>query len=231
MLEPMAESVEVEYDQERWSLLQSLRAEALDLMQPLLQRHIRSLAYGSIARGDVNPESDIDVFIPKPPSPEILEVLIEGHGLPITHREIVQATPTYAAKGYIYTQEKRGYSLPLVPLRAHEREFYTFAGTVDNQQIEAQTRVPGVDKRLMLIQPTPKGHSETLVPGREGETAKTLGVGVTIVLDRVRTLQRRERVGRTGVYVKHTLAPEESFSKAYNRLARRRPALRRRLRP
>ncbi len=60
--------------------------------------------------------------------------------------------------------------------------------------------------------------------------AKTLGIGAAAVHDRVRTLRRREKIGRTGVYLKHTLNPEESFGDAYQRLARTRPALRRRTR-
>jgi len=38
-------------------------------MHPLSERHIEAIAYGSIARGDVNPTSDIDIFIPTPPAP------------------------------------------------------------------------------------------------------------------------------------------------------------------
>ena len=77
---------------------------------------------------------------------------------------------------------------------------------------------------------TDMGHAESPVPGREGLVAKTLGVGLTAVLDRVRTLRRRDRVGRTGLYLQRTLAPEESFGDVYRQLARRRPPLRRRMR-
>jgi len=105
-------------------------------MRPLSERHLEALAYGSVARGDVGEGSDIDVFVPKPPSPTVLEALIERAGIPITHREIVQATPTYAAKGYAYVEENKGYSFPLVDLRTVEREFYSFAGSVTLGQIE-----------------------------------------------------------------------------------------------
>jgi len=96
--------------------------------------------------------------------------------------------------------------------------------------VEAGLRVPGVDKRLMLIEPTPGGHVESHVAGREGEVAKLLGVGINIVLERVRTLERRRRVGRTGVYLKRVLSPEESFSEVLRELSLSRPALRRRTR-
>jgi predicted nucleotidyltransferase len=223
----MAESTETHYTPQHWSLLQRLRDEAIEMIRPLHRRHIQALAYGSIARGDVKPTSDIDIILPSPPAPAIIETLIEA---PITHREIIQATPNYAAKAYIHTAEDRSYSLPLVPLRSHERDFYNFAGTVDLTQILEGTRIPGVTKDLTLITPTPHGHTETPVTGHEGETAKALGIGVTTVLDRVRTLQRREKIGRTGVYIQRTLHPNEGFGDVYQQLARRRPPLRRRQR-
>jgi predicted nucleotidyltransferase len=199
-------------------------------MQPLTDRHIKAIAYGSIARGDVNPASDIDIYVPDPPAPALLQILIEAQGIPTTHREIVQATPAYAAKGYIHVAENRSYSFPLVPLNTRETEFYGFAGSITHSQIQEKTRVPGVDKRLVLIQPTPRGHTETPIQGTEGTVAKTLGIGTAAVHDRVRTLRRRQKIGRTGVYLKHTLSPEESFGETYQRLARTRPALRRRTR-
>ena len=222
-------TLEIYYSENHWNLLQTLRNEAIDMMRPLTERHIEALAYGSIARGDVKSTSDIDLFIPQSSAPAILEALIENYAT-IIHREIVQATPNYVAKGYIYTKEKRSYSFPLVSLRSHERDFYQFAGSVNEQQLQLQERVPGVDKRLILIQPTPKGHNEIPVKGRESSIAKTLNIGVTTVLDRVRTLSRREEIGRTGVYLKHILDPHESFGETYHRLAEKRPSIRRRLR-
>ncbi len=226
----MADRIEVVYDEERWRLLMGMREEVADLMLPLAAHHLAPIAYGSIARGDVDEDSDIDVFIPKPPAPAILETLIERAGIPVTRKELVQATPTYAPKGYIYVGERRGYSFPLVDLRTVELEFYGFAGSVTLGQVKAGDRVPGVDKRLMLIEPTESGHVESSIQGKEGAVAKSLGISASSVLDRVRTLRRRERYGRTGVYLKRPLAPEESFSDVYNTLAKKKPPLRRRMR-
>jgi len=124
----MAERVEIVYDRGRWRLFNAMRREAAAMMAPLRAAHIDCLAYGSLARGDVSDGSDIDVFIPGQQSPTIVEAALERHGVRPTGREIVQATPGYAAKAYIYTAELRGYSLPLVELRPTEREFYSFAG-------------------------------------------------------------------------------------------------------
>lgn len=225
----MAEATETQYTPSHWSLLHRLREEALEMIRPLHRRHIQALAYGSIARGDVKPTSDIDIIIPNPPAPTIIEALIETETT-IAHREIIQATPNYAAKAYIHTAEDRSYSLPLVPLRSHERDFYSFAGSVDHNQLTQGIRVPGVTKDLTLVTPTPQGHTETPVTSHEGATAKTLGIGVTAVLDRVRTLRRRKKIGRTGVYIQRTLHPHESFGDVYQQLSRRRPPLRRRQR-
>ena len=222
--------MEVVYDEERWRLLRELRAEALEMMRPLARRHIGATAYGSIARGDVSPTSDIDVFIPSPPAPSILEALIEGAGYVIGVREIIQATPSYAAKGYIYVDERRSYSFPLMEMRTVEREFYHFAGSVTYDELGRDLRVPGVDKRLMLIEPTDMGHRESSILGREGVVARLLGVSVSTVLDRVRTLTRRREIGRTGVYVKRELSPEEGFGEVLEELLRSKPAMRRRLR-
>jgi predicted nucleotidyltransferase len=226
----LTERIEVTYDSERWTLFQQLRSEAADMMRPLVDQHIDAVAYGSIARGDVSEGSDIDIFIPQPPAPALIEASIERAGITVVMREIIQATPSYAAKGYIHVGERRSYSLPLVSLRTVELEFYGFAGSVNAQKIESGMRVPGVDKRLMLIEPTPGGHIESPIQGREGVIAKVLGVSVGVVLDRVKTLRRRERIGRTGVFLKRVLAPEESFGEVFKRISKSRPAVRRRLR-
>jgi len=226
----MSDAVEVIYSEEHWNLLDDFREQAAQLMHPLHEHHIQCAVYGSIARGDVKETSDIDVFISGASSPTLIQTIIENSSIRITHREIIQATPSYAAKGYIYIDEKRGYSFPLVPLKTNEEEFYRFAGSLELTELSKGVRVPGVDKRLMLIEPTEEGHKESSIVGFEGPIAKTLGVTLRIVQERVRTLRRRERVGRTGVYLKRELTPDESFSNVFRELALKRPALRRRMR-
>jgi predicted nucleotidyltransferase len=111
-----------------------------------------------------------------------------------------------------------------------ERDFYRFGGEATLQTLRDNKRVAGVDKRLMLIEPTERGHVESSIVDRENAVAKLLGVSVETVLDRVHALLRRDEVGRTGVFVKRELGSDETFELALQRLVDENPAVRRRLR-
>jgi predicted nucleotidyltransferase len=224
------DSIEIKYKEKRWRQLKELRVKALEMMSPLNQVHIYCVVYGSVARGDVSQDSDIDVFIPVFYSPVMIETVLIRVGLEPVRKQIIQATPSNPAKAYIFIDDNRGYSFPLVPLRNNEIEFYRFAGSLNFEQLQNNERVNGVDKRLKFIEPTTEGHLETSIDGIEGIIAKKLGVGLKVVSERKRTLKRRKRVGRTGVYLKHELAVDDSFSKIFSELSKSRPALRRRLR-
>jgi predicted nucleotidyltransferase len=224
-----AERVEVIYDKRRWELLRELRSKAIQLMEILDRAHIPSIVHGSIARGDVSEESDIDVFLPDPPSSFLVETVLEHSGIPVNRRIIVQATPLYALKGYIEIDKQRCVSFPLVKLRPVEKDFYKFGGEASLSMLRKNMRVSGVDKRLMLIEPTPDGHIESSVVGREEAVAHVLGVSLNIVLDRVHALLRRDEVGRTGVFIERELAPDETFEMVLKKLADQNPAVRRRL--
>jgi len=225
-----ADRVEVVYSEKRWKLLLELRKEAIEIMDALEKGGLSCIAHGSLARGDVSINSDIDVFIPDPSGSFIIESAIERAGLAVNQRILVQATPTYAAKGYIELSPQRVVSFPLMKMRTLERDFYRFGGEAILQMLRDNKRVAGVDKRLMLIEPTERGHVEGSIVGREGTVAKLLGVSVETVLDRVHALLRRDEVGRTGVFVKRELAPDETFEMALQRLVDENPAVRRRLR-
>jgi predicted nucleotidyltransferase len=225
-----ADRVEVVYNEKRWKLLLKLRQEAIEIMNALEEGNIGCMTHGSLARGDVSESSDIDVFIPNPSGSFLIESAIERAGLAVNQRILVQATPSYAAKGYIELAPQRVVSFPLMKMRSVERDFYRFGGEATLQALRDNKRVPGVDKRLMLIEPTERGHIESSIVGRENAVAKLLGVSVETVLDRVHALLRRDEVGRTGVFVKRELASDETFEMALQRLVDENPAVRRRLR-
>jgi len=220
---------EVVYDVERWNLLEGFRQKSERIMEALEVFHLESIVHGSIARGDVNRKSDIDVFIPSQPSSFLVETALEKAGIPVNRRLVVQATPTYAMKAYIEIDENASVSFPLMKMRKVEREFYKFGGEVSLENLREGLRVCGVDKRLMLIEPTEKGHRESTIVGCEDQVAKLLGISTDTVLDRVHALLRRDEVGRTGVFIKEELSSDETFEMTLKRLADQNPAVRRRL--
>jgi len=220
---------EVVYSSARWKLLGELREKAMRIMTALESFRLRTLVYGSIARGDVNKNSDIDVFIAEPPSSFLVETALERTRLPGNARLLVQATPNYAMKAYIEIDAKTSVSFPLMRMRRVEREFYKFGGEVNISQLKAGVRMEGVDKRLLLIEPTEKGHVESSIIGREESVAKRLGVSAETVLDRVHALLKRDKVGRTGVFIKKQLSSDETFEMAMKKLADNNPAVRRRM--
>ncbi len=220
------------YDTTRWRLLRELREKALEIMRSLAEAGIAAIVHGSVARGDVHPGSDIDVFIPFIIPSYRVELALERKGLRISHKLVVQATPLSTPKAYISldAEEKRVVSFPLAKLSRTEYEFYYFGGALDLQGLVQNKRVPGVDKRLVLIDPTPEGHIEYSIIGREAEAAKKLGISIETVLERVRVLTRRDEIGRTGVFVKVELDPWDSIEEAVKRIARENPLFRRVLR-
>ena len=224
-----AERIEVVYRKKRWNILRELRTKAVEVMEALDRSHLNSIVHGSVARGDVSEKSDIDVFLPEPPSSFIIESTLQREELPFNRRLVVQATPLYAVKGYMEIDEQRCVSFPLVKLRPVERDFYKFGGQASLRMLKKDVRLHGVDKRLMLIEPAPKGHIESGIVDREEEVASLLGISLNTVYDRVHALLRRDRVGRTGVFIKRELSADETFEMALKKLADQNPAVRRRL--
>ena len=224
-----AERVEVVYDKKHWSRLKELQSKAVEIMNILNQSHLHSIAHGSIARGDVSDKSDIDVFLPDPPSSFIIENALQNTGISVNRRIVVQATPLHAIKGYIEIDKQRCISFPLVKLRPVEKDFYKFGGEASLSMLKKEMRTLGVDKRLMLIEPTPEGHVENTIVGREEAVAGLLGISVRTVRDRVRALLRRDKIGRTGVFIEREVLPNETFEMVLKKLVDQNPAVRRRL--
>jgi predicted nucleotidyltransferase len=224
-----ADYKEVKYTDDRWQLLTELRNKASEIMSALDFFHLQSVVHGSIARGDVKKNSDVDVFIPEVQNSFMVEIALEKSTIPINRRLIVQATPNYAMKAHIEVNEQITVSFPLMQMRRVEREFYRFGGEINLNQLKADVRVSGIDKRLILIEPTERGHTESSIIGREESAAKILGISAETVLDRVHALVKRDTVGRTGVFVKRELAGDETFELALKKMCDLNPAVRRRM--
>src|SRR3990170_8281917 len=162
-----AEHREIIYDTGRWTLLQEKRNKAVRLMAAIERSHLQTVVHGSVARGDVTEKSDIDVFIPEPSSSFQIETALETAKVNVSNRLVVQATPTYNMKAHIEMDEKTTVTFPLMNMRKVEREFYKFGGEANISQLRSNVRVPGVDKRVMLIEPTETGDEETSIIGCE----------------------------------------------------------------
>jgi predicted nucleotidyltransferase len=221
---------EVVYNSKHWNIFANLREKAARVMHALEKSNLESIVYGSIARGDISEKSDVDVFLQTSASSFSVETALEKAGITPDRRLIVQATPTYAMKAHTEIAERVSVTFPLMKMRRVEREFYSFGGKVSLQEIRKGLRVEGVDKRLMLIEPTREGHRESTVIGRETQAARILAVSVDTVMDRVHVLTRRDKVGRTGVFVEEELRDNETYEMALARLADKNPAVRRRAR-
>ena len=118
-------------------------------------------------------------------------------------------------------------ALPLTRPSPLEAGFTRFGGAVDLEGVVRERRVAGVDKRLLLIEPTPQGHRESSVADRVEAAARTLGLPADVVRGRVRVLTRRASTGRTGVYLSVPVGDDESPEEALEALKDADPAVRR----
>ncbi|RLF88985.1 nucleotidyltransferase [Thermococci archaeon] len=216
---------EVIYTPKRWKILWEKREKALKIME--LLKDFDPHVYGSVARGDVRKDSDIDIVIPYRVPSYMIELAL---GDLIQRRRIVMATPWHLIKGHIEIDEETTITFFLVDPTDRELEFYKWGGMLDLWGVKTKQRVPGVNKKLILIIPTEKGHIEREVVGREPEVAKILGVSIDIVEERVKVLTRRDRIGRTGIYLDEEVPDWKSFEEFLKELADRDPNIRRRVR-
>lgn len=228
----LLDNVRVSYSPSQWTLFKRLRKDASNILEGLGQWNSSAQVHGSLARGDVDENSDVDVLLPLDVSTQLIEAGLEAEGFEVLEREIAQATPVHSPKAHLYLdpERKKTITIPLTPLRKLEWEFYKFGGTVSLSDIRGEVRRPGCTKKLTLIEPTENGHVESTVLGREQEVARLLQISVDIVKERVRVLTRRDSIGRTGVFLKVAVPDDISFEEALKMEAKENPALRRTLR-
>lgn len=222
-------SKEIVYSPTHWNLLAQLRHRAIELIKILEKTGVEPIIHGSICRGDISEHSDIDIYLPKVISSFNVELILNQSNYQIIHRELVHATPFHAIKAHIHLPNNTVITFPLTNPAPIELEFYHFGGSMKRKDLENNRRVPGVDKRLSLIEPTQEGHIESPVIGHEAVVAKKVGVNQKIVRERVKILLRRDEVGRTGVYLKRQLMPEDTFEGLLKQIRDRDPVIRRRV--
>ncbi len=214
---------EITYEESHWRLLHSMRENALEIMETL--KEFSPIVHGSLARGDVHKDSDIDVVIPYVVPSCMLELCLASFS--VLERRLIQATPWHLVKGSIVVPEGT-VTFPMVEPKRVEQEFYRFGGFLSIDNLFKDERVPGVDKRLVFIEPTPEGHREFSICGKEHEVAKRLNVSIDIISERVKVLERRDKVGRTGIFLNKALLPDENFEQVLKSLTSTSTQLKRR---
>ena len=210
----------VEYTKQDWETLEKKRKRAKDLLKIFIKEGLSPFVIGSIARGDVHKDSDIDLIFPYVLSPFKIEYILSLNGFENYFREIIMATPSDSLKMYIYLSELESISFPLSKLDKTSLEFYSFGGKVSYEQLNQDIRLPGIDKRLVLIEPLEIGHHETSIIGNEHIVAKKVSVSLDTVLEREKVLLKRERLGKTGVFLKKEIEIGESSEEVLKQLAR-----------
>ncbi|MFW9772134.1 MAG: nucleotidyltransferase domain-containing protein [Candidatus Thorarchaeota archaeon] len=217
------------YSEDNWSILKIKRNNAAKLLEIFVKEGYSPYIHGSVARGDVHKTSDIDIiFTQNIPSFQI-EYILSKNGFDNCFREIIMATPLDTIKLYIHLSELESITIPLSKLDKRFSEFYDYGGKITLEELKLDVRVPGIDKRLVLIRPISQGHEEISVIGNEALAAKEVGVSIDIVNERKKVLLRRERFGRTGVFLKRELQISESTEEVLKNLAKKKSFVRKKL--
>ncbi|MFW9818694.1 MAG: nucleotidyltransferase domain-containing protein [Candidatus Thorarchaeota archaeon] len=217
------------YSKKDWNLLQEKRKHAIKLLDIFVKEGFNPYIHGSIARGDTHESSDIDlVFFRQVPSFQI-ELILDKNGYKNYFREIIMATPSDSIKLYIHLSEIECITLPLSKPERKTMEFYDFGGKLDIHQLKMGVRVPGIDKRLVLIKPISEGHEEFSIIGNEANTAKDVGISVDTINERVQVLLRREKYGKTGVFLKRQIHMNETTEEVLKKMAKRKSIIRKKL--
>jgi len=217
------------YSEADWTLLKEKRARASYLLDLFVKEGINPFIYGSIARGDVHKDSDLDIIIPYLIHPYQVEFILHKNGFEKYFREIIMATPNDSIKLYIYLSELESITIPLSKFEGKSVEFYDFGGKINLNQLKSNIRIPGIDKRLVLIKPNPQGHEEYSILGNEHLAAKEAGISLDIINERRRVLLKRDKYGKTGVFLKRQLEIEESTEEVLKNLANKKSIVRKKL--
>jgi predicted nucleotidyltransferase len=219
----------IKYSKDDWNLLHKKREHAIKLLGMFAKEGLNPYVHGSIARGDTHESSDIDiVFFHQVPSFQI-ELILNKNGYNNYFREIIMATPSDSIKFYIHLSELECISLPLSKFERKSLEFYDFGGKLDIHQLKTEIRVPGIDKRLVLIKPNSEGHEEFSIIGNEANAAKDVGISIDTINEREKVLLRREKHGKTGVFLKRPIQMNETTEEVLKKLAKRKSIIRKKL--
>lgn len=215
------EQNKVQYTKKHWETLAQKRNRVIKLINIFQNTGFKPLVFGSIARGDIHAHSDIDIVFPQTIPTFRIELLLEENGENIVGKEIIQATPGGSIKAYIFLSELESLTIPLTKFRGNSFQFYKFGGSVNLNQLQNNERVPGINKGLIIIIPDEDGHNEMELLNNEVYASKLLKIDLVIIKQRMRVLTKREKIGRTGVFLHEKLTVEENFESVLKKIGDR----------
>ena len=217
------------YTENRLKLFNEKRERSKTLLDIFVKEGLNPFIYGSTARGDVHNDSDIDIVFIQTITSYQIEIILEKNGFKNYFREIIMATPADTLKLYIYLNELESITIPLSKFSKKSIEFYDFGGKINLNQTKNAIRVPGIDKRLVLIQPLSDGYEEYSIIGNEYLAAKQLNISIDIINERKKVLLKREKFGRTGVFLKRPIEMHETTEEVLKKLANKKSIVKKKL--
>lgn len=212
------------YTQDEWNQLKKLRESAIRILRILEIAGITAFVHGSVARGDVTDTSDIDIHIPIQIPSYKLELIDDFQ---FSDRRIMMGTPNSTIRALLVLQDDRNISFPLSAPNEREDEFYRFSGYLYLKDLLINRRIAGVTKKLLLIEPEEKGYWVSSISANKKKAIQVLSLSQRMIDERIRVLSRRDKIGRTGLFLDYSLSPSENFEQALKSLADRNVIVRR----
>ncbi|MFW9903008.1 MAG: nucleotidyltransferase domain-containing protein [Candidatus Thorarchaeota archaeon] len=212
------------YTQDEWNQLKRLRESAIRILRILENAGITAFVHGSVARGDISDTSDIDIYIPVQIPSYKLELI---NDFQFIDRRIIMGTPNSTIRAIILLHDDKTISFPLSTPSEREDEFYRFSGCIYLKDLLFNRRIAGVTKKLLLIEPEENGYWISSVSANKNKAIQLLSLSQRIIDERIRVLSRRDKIGRTGLFLDYSLLPTENFEQALKSIADRNVVVRR----
>jgi len=125
----------VKYSPEHWELLDNLRKHALKVTSVFAHHGIDSLTYGSVARGDITPKSDIDIILLTQIPSYRVELFLDETNLTLYHKKLIQATPNDIIKAHFELEGDICITSLLTDFTSSPFEFYRFGEALNHQEL------------------------------------------------------------------------------------------------
>ncbi len=214
------------YSDDERELLTKFRTKTIKMLEILEDAGIKAFVHGSVARGDVSSESDIDIHIPVQIPSFQLDII---ENFEFANRRILMGTPNSTIRGVLSIHDDITISFPLSTPNEREDEFYIFSGLLHLEDLIFNRRIAGVTKQLLLIEPDGEGYWVSSIIENKRKAIQVLSLSQRIIDERIRVLTRRDKIGRTGLLIDHSLNPDENFEHALKLIADRNTIVRRML--